>query len=150
MQFYVKDIMTTDIITVKETDTIRDAVKVFSDNKIYGVPVVDEEGYVVGVISVNDIVKKESSMSFYYSPFMKDLESIIYNEAKFFDRAVSTIMSKDLFTVTPEDTIAKMAKEMYEKKIHRLLVSEYNKIIGIVSTFDLLKLLATSDEDLVV
>jgi len=150
MQFYVKDIMSTDMITVKEDNTIRDLIKTFADKDILGVPVINDEGFVCGVVSSIDILKNESSHSFYHDPFMKNFEMSFLEDAKFFDRTIADIMSKDLYMIGPDEPIARMAKIMYDKKIHRLLVTEYNKLVGIVSTFDLLKLLASSDEQIVV
>jgi len=150
MQFYVKDIMTTDVVTIQEESSIRDLIKVFADNDILGVPVVDKNGYIVGVVSSIDILKNESSHSFYLDPFSKNFELGLYEDAKFFDKSVSTIMSKDIYSISPDESIARMAKIMFNRKIHRLLVTEYNKLVGIVSTFDVLKLLATSDEQVIV
>ena len=95
-------------------------------------------------------MKNESSHNFYQTPTIDDLESIRYETTGFMSAKVSTIMTKDLYSISPDDTIAKIAKVMYDKKIHRLLVVDYNKLVGIVSTFDLLKLLATSDEEIII
>ena len=81
---------------------------------------------------------------------MKNFEMSAIEDAHFFSQPVSSIMSKDLYTIEPNESIAHMAKVMFDKKIHRLLVTEYNKLVGLVSTFDLLKLLATSDEEVIV
>lgn len=150
MQFYVKDIMSIDLVSIKENTSIRDAIKILSNNDISGLPILDQDGSLVGVVSKADIIEKESSHAFYTFPFREDIELKCLEDSKFFDDAVSTIMSKDLFTIEPDATVAEMAKIMYEKKIHRLLVSEYNKLVGIVTTFDVLKLLATSDESVVI
>lgn len=150
MQFYVKDIMSTDLITVREDAVIRDLIKIFADNDISGVPVLDKDGYISGVVSSIDILKNESSHNFYIEPFMKNIEISLFEDAKFFDQPISTIMSKDLYTISPDDTVAGMAKIMHENRIHRLLVTEYDKLVGIVSSFDLLKLLASSDEEVVI
>lgn len=149
MQFYVKDIMSTDILTINSTDSIKDLITLFTDNDITGVPVLNRSGFVVGVVSNSDVIKNESSHSYYNDPFMRNFHENIYEDSTFFEQTVSLIMSEDLYTIEPGDTIAKMAKIMYEKKIHRLLVIEYDKLIGIVTTFDLLKLLATNDEQLI-
>jgi len=125
---------------------MKDLIKTFSNYDVIGVPVIDADGVVVGVVSSSDVLKNESSHTFYYEPNMKNFEADLFEEAGFFDQQVKDIMSEDLFTIDPDAGIAKMAKIMYDKKIHRLLVTEYNKLVGIVTTFDLLKLLATSDE----
>ncbi len=150
MQFYVKDIMSTDLITVKENTQIRDIIKIFVNNKISGLPVINQDGCLSGVVSSTDILQKESSHSFYNAPIFTSHELKLLEDAKFFDQIVSSIMTEDLFTIEPDATIAKMAKIMYEKKIHRLLVTEFNKLVGVVTTFDLLKLLSTSDETLLI
>lgn len=146
MEFYVKDIMTTDIITVKENSRIRELVSVFAENDIYGVPVLDEEDFVIGVVSSIDILKKEESENFYSKSYLFDFNINLFEDSRFFDKHVSAIMTKDLITVTPDDTIEEMARVMYDHKIHRVLVIEYDKLIGIVSTFDLLKLLAAQSK----
>lgn len=146
MLFYVKDIMTTDLLTAKENTQIRDLIKIFANNKISGIPVLDQEGYLSGVVSITDIIRQESSHSFYLATTFNNYELDLMEDAKFFDQPISSIMSNDLYTIEPDASIAKMAKIMYDKKIHRLLVTEYDKLIGIVTTFDILKLLATSDE----
>lgn len=150
MQFYVKDIMTTDLISVKENTTIRDVIKIFANNDISGVPVLDQDNILVGVLSINDVINNESSQAYFIIPFKRDFELELLENSNFLDHPVSTIMSKELYTIEPGDTIAQMAKIMYDKRIHRLIVTEYDKLIGVVTTFDVLKLLATSDETIVV
>ena len=150
MQFYVKDIMTTDLITIQGNTTIRDAIKIFSNNDVSGLPVTNQDDELTGVLSASDILQNESAHTFYTLPYRKDFVLELIDDSKFFDQPVSTIMSEELYTIEPDATIAKMAAKMYEKKIHRLLVTEYNKLIGIVTTFDVLKLLATSDESVVI
>lgn len=146
MEFYVKDIMTTEIITIKESDKIRNLVKLFADNEIYGVPVLDNNDYVVGVVSSSDIMRKEKSEHFYVNPFFYDFNVNIFEDTRFFDKPVSSIMTEDIITVSPEATIEEMAKIMYDNKVHRLLVTKFDKLLGIVTTYDLLKLLAAIDK----
>lgn len=150
MQFYVKDIMSTDLVTVQENTSIRDAIKIFSNNEVSGLPVINQEDEIVGLLSASDILQNESEHTFYTLPYRHDFELELIEDSKFFDQPVSTIMSDELYTIEPEAPIARMAGIMYDKKIHRLLVTEYNKLVGIATTFDLLKLLATSDETVVI
>ncbi len=150
MQFYVKDIMTIEPVTIKENISIRDVIKIFSSNEISGLPVLDQDNNLSGVISATDIIQNESSNDFFSVPYKEGIEFENLQNSKFLDHPVSTMMSRELFTIEPDATIAQMAKVMYENKIHRLLVTEYNKLIGIVTTFDVLKLLATSDESVVI
>jgi predicted transcriptional regulator len=150
MQFYVKDIMSENLITINQNATIKELVSIFSDKGIIGVPVIDGDECVVGVVSSMDVMKNESSHDFYRSTSANLFEHTSEETSNFLDRKVDTIMTKDLYTISADDTIAKMAKIMYEQKIHRLLVVDYNKLKGIVSTFDLLKLIATNDEEVII
>lgn len=150
MQFYVRDIMSTDLVTIQENTSIRDAIKIFSANEVTGLPVINQDDEIVGVVSVSDLLENESGHTFYSLPYREDFELELIKDSKFYDQPISTIMTDELFTVDPDETIAKMAAIMYEKRIHRVLVTEYNKLVGIATTFDLLKLLATSDETIVI
>lgn len=150
MQFYVKDIMSTDVVSIQSDSSIKDLIRTLSNYDVLGMPVLDSKGFVIGVVSSIDILKNESSHTFYYDQFMRNLELSMYDDASFLEQHVSTIMSQDLFTISPDATITQMAQIMYTKKIHRLLVTENKKLIGIVTTFDLLKLLASSDEEVVI
>lgn len=150
MQFYVKDIMSEDVISIHDNETIKQLVDVFAEAEVQGVPVVDDDGYVVGVVSATDVIKDTSSYEFYQASFIKPFLVKFSKDEDFMKNKVSTIMTARLFYISPEDTVAKMAKLMYENKIHRLLVIDNKKLVGIVSTFDLLKLIATSDEEFIV
>lgn len=150
MQFYVKDIMSTDLVTVQENASIRDTIKIFSSNDVYGLPVINQDEEVVGVVSASDVLANESSHTFYSMPYKENFELELIKDSAFFDKPISTIMTEDLYTIEPDATVARMAALMFEKKIHRVLVIEYNKLVGIATTFDLLKLLATSDESVVI
>ena len=59
-----KDIMTTDVIVAKKGDTISEVANVLISGKIGGLPVVDEDNKVVGIISETDIIKKEKKANY--------------------------------------------------------------------------------------
>lgn len=145
MDFFVKDIMSKDVIAVKDDAKIKDVIKTLASNSISGVPIVDDEDFIKGVVSHSDITKEESSYSFYRDTFSVTLPQEIYEtNDSFMYKPVTTIMSEDIYSVDEDDSIAKMSCIMYENKIHRLLVTKDEKITGIVTTFDLLKLLASN------
>lgn len=146
MQFYVKDIMSENIIALNENDSLQEAMKKLVDFGIMGAPVLDKKENVVGVISVIDILKKESSRSFYDLPAFEQFKNILTHSNFSKDIKVKDVMTGDLYIVSPDDEIESMAKCMFNNCVHRLLVIEYGKLIGIVSTFDLLKLLASSEK----
>jgi len=149
MEFYVKDIMSEDVITIRENQPIRDLITLFAENDITGVPVIGDDNCIKGVVSAADVLKNESSHTFYVEPFIRNFRRNLFENAKFLDKPVSTIMTRDVYTTHASETISRMAKIMYEKRIHRLLVTKNNELIGIVTSFDVLKLLAASEESII-
>ncbi len=150
--YKASDIMTKDVICVKPEMRINELDKIFVKQKINGAPVVDENGMLVGVVSKSDIVNYDfkkgmhaSSISDYYSSTgiesqQMTEDSIEIDTSSIADTEVKDIMISNVITGNPDDSIHDIAKMMCEKKIHRLVIVEEKKVVGIVGTLDLLKL----------
>ena len=142
-----KDIMTTNVKVAKETDTISDIANILITEKIGGVPVVDKENRVVGIISETDIMKKEK----YVNPpeYITFLQGIIYlNDFKKMEddikdvaaTQVKDLMSRDVIKVHEEDTFDDIANIMIKKSVNRVpVVDQDNKIKGIICRYDIIK-----------
>lgn len=142
-----KDIMTTDVIVANKNDSIANVANLLIREKIGGLPVVDEENKVVGIISETDIIKKESHID---SPKMLNfLQGIIFLDdmKKFEDELrviaaykVEDLMSKDIVTVNEYDTFDYVANIMINKSINRVpVVDEENFLKGIICRYDIIK-----------
>ena len=142
-----KDIMTTDVIVANKNDIIANVANLLIKEKIGGLPVVDEENKVVGIISETDIMKKESHVD---SPGMLNfIQGIIFLDdmKKFEDemRAIAAykvedLMSKDIITVNENDTFDYVANVMINKSINRVpVVDENNFLKGIICRYDIIK-----------
>ena len=142
-----KDIMTTDVIVANKNDIIANVANLLIKEKIGGLPVVDEENKVVGIISETDIMKKESHVD---SPRMLNfIQGIIFLDdmKKFEDemRAIAAykvedLMSKDIITVNENDTFDYLANVMINKSINRVtVVDENNFLKGIICRYDIIK-----------
>ena len=142
-----KDIMTTDVIVANKNDIIANVANLLIKEKIGGLPVVDEENKVVGIISETDIMKKESHVD---SPRMLNfIQGIIFLDdmKKFEDemRAIAAykvedLMSKDTITVNENDTFDYVANVMINKSINRVpVVDENNFLKGIICRYDIIK-----------
>ena len=142
-----KDIMTTDVIVANKKDIIANVANLLIKEKIGGLPVVDEENKVVGIISETDIMKKESHVD---SPRMLNfIQGIIFLDdmKKFEDemRAIAAykvedLMSKDIITVNENDTFDYVANVMINKSINRVpVVDENNFLKGIICRYDIIK-----------
>ena len=135
-----KDIMTTDVIVANKNDIIANVANLLIKEKIGGLPVVDEENKVVGIISETDIMKKESHVD---SPRMLNfIQGIIFLDDM---RAIAAykvedLMSKDIITVNENDTFDYVANVMINKSINRVpVVDENNFLKGIICRYDIIK-----------
>lgn len=142
----VKDIMTTEVITVSTGDSVELCAKLMQENNISGLPVLNEAGRVSGIVTEGDLIRRASRVK---APgYLEILGGLIYlgSPKKFVEelqRAMSLeagqLMSKNLVTVVPEDTVEKAATLMVDKKISRLpVLDESGKLVGIISRRDIM------------
>ena len=169
MPQYVDEIMQREVVTVTPEASVRDLLKALVGNQISGVPVVTEEGDILGVVSTTDVVRlgareaEEGRGQFTWEPLaVPNEEYDVESSAAFFvgsedwtyptdeqpsfpaggvfDRfAVSDIMTPAVFTVGPRETVQEVAKFLLQGRIHRALVVEHGRLQGIVTAFDLLR-----------
>lgn len=144
----VQDFMTPNPITVKPTDSIATVVKLIEDHRVRGLPVVDDDGKVVGMISEGDLLVREAPLQ---APlYLTFLGSVIYFESpesfhqhlkKSLSMLVQDVMTPHPTTTTPETPIADVAHLMVEKHIDRLPVIDAGQLVGIISRRDLIRAL---------
>ena len=142
----IKDIMTTDVVTVSISDSVEQCAKLLQENDISGLPVLDAAGRVVGIVTEGDLIRRASRIK---APgYLEILGGLIYlgSPKKFVDelqRAMSLeagqLMSKDVIPVKPDDSIEQAATLMVEKGINRLpVIDNQEKLVGIVSRRDIM------------
>lgn len=146
---YIKDIMTKDVITVNEKDTVEKCANLLSKNNLSGLPVIDEDGNVKGIVTEGDLIRRASRID--GPPYLEILGGIIYLERykdfmkdikKSMGNLAEDIMSKDVITISPDEEVENAATLLVEKKIKRLpVVDKDNKLIGIVSRRDIMNYL---------
>jgi CBS domain-containing protein len=144
----VKDIMTTELITVSPQTEITSAAKILLEKRINGLPVIDDSGKLVGILCQSDLVAQQKSIpipSVYtlldsFIP-LTSLKRIDKEVQKIAALKVEQAMTPDPVTVGPETDIEDVARLMVDKKYHTLPVVEGDKIIGIVGKEDVLKTL---------
>ena len=134
----VKEIMKTNVITAHEDESIREVTLRLREKKITGVPVLNDNGEVVGVFSETDLLNRLPDI-------LNDADKIPLVDVKeLTDPPVKTVMSSPAITVTPDTDIKDVAKIFLHKYIHRVPVLEGDKLVGIVSLGDLLKAFSES------
>ena len=145
-----KDIMTRDVIVVQDTMSLSELAGVLMSNMITGAPVVDDAGKLVGVVSSTDVVRgtalEASSIRQESSYYLHGWEDEINEEElpafRVVDGAgmrVQDIMTSTIFSVPESAGMAEMADAMIRGRIHRLIVTRGARVVGIVTTLDLLR-----------
>ncbi len=139
----LKELMTKNVITVLQSMNVRDAARILSNMGISGLPVVNEEKELVGMITEKDIismalpkyVEKHGSLAYTFDmvPFAKTL-------AKADKVLVKEIMRKDVITATLDTSVPEVVRIMIVKRIRRIpILDEDDRLVGIVARHDIVK-----------
>jgi CBS domain-containing protein len=164
----VRDIMNSELIVVRAGSSVDDLIQLLDEEAISGVPVLDSADRIQGVVSRTDVIRSaararevaapdtfwetlgtssdddEDDPSWFLAP-----ESAVYMvPANSFptlgmgEILVDEIMTPVAFTVDPDMSVGDLADFLVRGRIHRALVVEADKLIGIVTAFDLLRVMA--------
>lgn len=136
----VQDVMNKEVVAIRKFEDIHNAAKILSDNNISGIPVVDRENSVIGMISEADVL---STLSSKREHTFKDIIRHLFGEPlpeKKMGDLVGDIMTTPAVIIGPNVDISEAAKLMDEKRIRRLpVVDDSNKLIGIISRRDIVR-----------
>ncbi|MEE4275417.1 MAG: CBS domain-containing protein [Thermoleophilia bacterium] len=144
----VRDIMQTEVVTICPEATVKEFAELMRRKKVGGAPVVDAEGTLLGIATDGDLMALDAELHFPH--YIQFLDSLIYiqSQKKFEERlrkaaaaTVADVMTKDVFTVTPDDPARKAATLMSDHGIGRIPVEVDGKVVGIVTRHDVLRLL---------
>lgn len=137
----VKDIMTTNVKTANPGTPVRDIVEVMCFNKISGLPVVNDNGDVVGVVSEKDVLRKmfPDIADIAREEGAPDFEKMEKDYGDALTLKTSDIMSKLVASASPEMPIMKAVSIMCVQKIRRIPVVQGTKLMGIISLGDVHK-----------
>jgi len=139
-EMHVEDVMTKDVLSIKKFETIVRVANILSEKNISGLPVVDNDNKVVGIITQADIL---SIVGVSKDHTLKDLMKYMLGE-KLPERKmgdiVGDIMTTPVATIRPDANIAAAVQQMEEKKIRRLcVVDDKNRLIGLITRADILR-----------
>lgn len=145
----VKDIMTKDVVTVTAGTTVMELAKIFAERHLSSLPVIDEGGALIGIVTETDLVEQDKNL--HIPTVISIFDWVIYLESdkkfekelkKMTGRTVGDIFSNDVVTVSPDTPIADVADLLSSRKINALPVVEGNRLVGIVSRIDLIRSMA--------
>jgi CBS domain-containing protein len=140
----VQDFMTREVITVSAAEPLKNVAKLLIDRRISGLPVVDEEGRLVGVVSEGDLLVKEEGER----PRWKHRFRRMKEAEKRGARTAGEAMTSPALTVSPTASVAEAAALMLEREVNRLPVVEGGALVGIVTRADLVRAFARRDADI--
>lgn len=146
----VAEIMTREPIVVTPTTPLKEAIQILAEHHISGLPVVNEQGVLVGVISESDLMWQETGVE--PAPYVMVLDSIIYlqNPHKYdqeihkaLGQTVGEVMTSHVTTIKPQKSLQEAAHALQQKQVHRLpVLDDAGKLIGILTRGDIIRAMA--------
>jgi CBS domain-containing protein len=147
------DVMSPHVLTVDPDMTVHQLATFLTDNQISGAPVRDRNGRLLGMVSLTDIAEGESDEGVFRTDSSDPAASVhgwedeatsdemrpLHVEAT--ESLVRDIMTPTTYSVSHDTPVSSLARTMIAGRIHRLLVVRDGKVVGIVTSLDLLKLL---------
>lgn len=146
-----KDVMTTSVVTVDPDATVNDIAKILVERSISAVPVVDDDGAILGIVSEGDLMHRQEigtdrrERSWWLRSFT-NASTLAKEYAKSHGLHAHDVMTRDVITIPETTTLAKVAEILETNHIKRVPVVSDGKLVGIVSRANIIRGLATSQE----
>jgi CBS domain-containing protein len=143
----VQDVMTTDVVCAHSNTSYKGLVELLATRRVSAVPVVDDRGHVLGVVSEADLLRKREQPA---RPLIRLLSAPRRRErAKAEATVAAELMSRPVVTIDPQAPVAAAARRLHASGVKRLpVVDAGGRLVGIVSRVDLLKGFLRSDAEL--
>jgi CBS domain-containing protein len=144
----VRQVMTTDVLTFRPTDTVDAAARALSQRRLGGAPVVDGDGRVVGLLEDDDLIVQDTNLHVptvisLFGAYLELPSALAHFERdlrKAVAATVADVMDADAPTCSPDDTLETVATVLHEGGSSRMaVVDEDGRLIGIVSRGDLVR-----------
>jgi CBS-domain-containing membrane protein len=145
------DIMTPDVITVKKETPLSNLAEILYNNHINGVPVVDNEGLLIGIICESDLIKKDKKLhiptvvalfdAVFYLESSKKMEKEIQ---QFSATTVEDLFTRKVVTVDEKTPIDEIATLMTQEKYYTIPVMDGERLVGVVGKGDVIQTFVSS------
>ncbi len=144
-----EEIMTRAVVTVNKNLAIKELSKLFIENRFNGVPVVDDDDNVIGVVTQGDLIEQNKNLHIPTVITLFDAVLFLDSEKKFESdvkkltgTTVEDIYHKHAISVGPTTSISEITTLMAEKDIHTLPVLDDDKLVGVIGKRDVIRALA--------
>jgi CBS domain-containing protein len=143
-----RDVMVSPAITVKQSCTVREVAKAFIEHGISGVPVVDDQGKLVGIVSEGDLMHRseagtERKRSWWLRAFTAD-DTLAADYVKAHACRVADIMTRHVITAAPETPLRDIAALLEKNSVKRVPIMENGHLVGIISRANLVQAVAST------
>jgi CBS-domain-containing membrane protein len=141
------DVMVADVITVKTGATVQDVAKLLFTNRISAVPVVDDAGKLVGMVSEGDLLRRSEIGTEHQRPWWLKLlmgrEILAGEYVRECGRSVADVMTHQVISAAPDTPVADIATLLERHRIKRVPIVRDGKVVGVVSRANLIQAIAT-------
>jgi CBS domain-containing protein len=148
----VRDVMTDAVVSVHPSTPLREVARLLVEHRISGVPVVADDGQVVGIVSEADfLVKEQGAKAVQHRRFARLIgDSAAFNaqQAKLAARTAGEAMTSPAITASPAMSTSQAARAMTARSVNRLPVVDGGRLVGMVTRADLVRAFVRSDAQL--
>jgi CBS domain-containing protein len=154
MALTVRDIMETDVPAVYATDPVESVLTVLRAHELPGVPVINEGGRCIGIITEADLVLSEEGADLHLPHYFQLFGGVVFLEPmkhfeerlrKAFASTAGDMMTEDPVTIEPSASVAEAARLIARKRHNRLPVVEHGRLVGVVTRVDVLDALTNAE-----
>jgi CBS-domain-containing membrane protein len=147
MKSYVRDVMATRVVAVRKAASFKEMIVGMRKAGVSALPVVDDQGRVIGVVSEADMLNKEADLATGPGPLASVLR--FRNHEKAAGVTAAELMTSPPVTAGPDTSLAEAARLMRDRRVKRLpVINATGHLIGIVSRADVLSIFARPDADI--
>jgi CBS domain-containing protein len=142
-----RDVMVSPVITTKPSASVKEVAHILLTHRISGVPVVDDAGKLVGIVSEGDLMRRadlgtERHRSWWLAALFAEEEALAAEYVKQHSKKVSDVMTKHIVAATPDTPLNEIAGLLERHSIKRVPIVENDALVGIVSRANIIQALA--------
>jgi CBS domain-containing protein len=150
-----KDIMTREVATVRLDTSVQELARLLVERHINGVPVLDEAGKLVGIVTEGDLIDQNKKL--HIPTVLSLLDSVIFLESpkhlerelkKMAGTTVGDICTRDVITIDEDATLEEVATHMADKRINTIPVLRGGELVGVIGRSDVVRSILTPEDEL--
>ncbi len=143
----VKDLMKSNVITVKPDNSVKHAAQIMLARRVSGLPVIDDDDILVGIITEGDLLRRREIGAENHHSGKGNVAELAAAYVKNHSWKVADVMTQGVIAVEEEASVGRVAALMDDHHVKRVPVTHDGQLVGIVSRVDLLRLIAMAEPD---